>query len=89
MILSKDSPPWRCALLSCLHRVGLYSPEADPMANPFQLRWTDGWIFQTVLMDGTVQVEALGHGQRLRAALQPGESPMQAADRLVQQCTSS
>lgn len=55
------------------------------MANPFQLRWMNGWIFQTVLMDGAVQVEALGHGCHLRAALRPGETPMQAADRLVQQ----
>jgi hypothetical protein len=53
------------------------------MANPFQLRWMDGWIFQTVFMDGAVQVEALGHGHHLRAPLRPGETPMQAADRLV------
>lgn len=55
------------------------------MANPFQLRWMDGWTFQTVIMDGCVQVEAQGHGQWLRSALEPGETPMQAADRLVRQ----
>lgn len=54
------------------------------MANPFQLRWMNGWTFQTVLMDGRVQVEAHGHGRCLRGALEPGETPMQAADRLVQ-----
>lgn len=59
------------------------------MANPFQLRWIDGWTFQTVLMDGHVQVEARGHGHCLRSALEPGESPMQAADRLVQRRPST
>lgn len=55
------------------------------MANPFQLHWKNGWIFQTVLMDGAVQVEAHGHGRQLRATLRPGETPMQAADRLMEQ----
>jgi hypothetical protein len=53
------------------------------MANPFRLRWLEGWIFQTVLMEGSVQVEALGYGICLRTQLQPGESPRAAADRLV------
>lgn len=53
------------------------------MANPFRLRWLEGWIFQTVLMEGSVRVEALGYGICLRTQLQPGESPPVAADRLV------
>lgn len=53
------------------------------MANPFRLRWLEGWVFQTVLMEGSVQVEALGYGICLRTELQPGESPPAAADRLV------
>lgn len=53
------------------------------MANPFRLRWLDGWTFQTVLMEGDVQVEARGFGICLRTRLLPGETPRSAADRLV------
>ncbi len=53
------------------------------MANPFRLRWLQGWLFQTVLMDGYVQIEAHGYGIRLRTPLQVAESPADAADRLV------
>jgi hypothetical protein len=53
------------------------------MSNPFGLRWLQGWTFQTVLMEGHVQIEAHGYGIRLRTPLQPGESPRAAADRLV------
>ena len=53
------------------------------MSNPFQLRWLQGWTFQTVLMEGKVQVEAQGFGICLRTALLHGESPSAAADRLV------
>ena len=53
------------------------------MANPFRLRWLDGWTFQTVLMEGDVQVEARGFGISLRTRVQPGETPRMAADRLV------
>lgn len=53
------------------------------MANPFRLRWLDGWTFQTVLMEGDVQVEARGFGICLRTRVQPGETPRTAADRLV------
>jgi len=53
------------------------------MANPFRLRWLDGWTFQTVLMEGSVQVEARGFGICLRTSVLPGETPRTAADRLV------
>ena len=53
------------------------------MTNPFRLRWLQGWIFQVVLMEGHVQVEAHGFGICLRTAVLPGESPHCAADRLV------
>ena len=53
------------------------------MTNPFRLRWLQGWTFQVVLMEGHVQVEANGFGIRLRTAVLPGESPHDAADRLV------
>jgi hypothetical protein len=53
------------------------------MANPFSVRWLAGWSFQTVFMEGQVQVEAHGFGICLRTPMQPGESPIAAADRLV------
>jgi anti-sigma factor RsiW len=53
------------------------------MTNPFRLRWLQGWTFQVVLMEGHVQVEALGFGICLRTAVLPGETPQAAADRLV------
>jgi hypothetical protein len=53
------------------------------MANPFSVRWLEGWTFQTVLMEGAVQVEAHGFGICLRTPVLPGESPVTAADRLV------
>ena len=53
------------------------------MANPFGVRWLAGWTFQTVLMEGKVQVEAHGFGICLRTPILAGESPLSAADRLV------
>tara|TARA_Y100000589_G_scaffold278084_1_gene273419 strand:- start:2046 stop:2360 length:315 start_codon:yes stop_codon:yes gene_type:complete len=53
------------------------------MSNPFRIRWLRGWTFQIVFMEGKVQVEAHGFGICLRTALNPGESPNAAADRLV------
>lgn len=53
------------------------------MANPFSVRWLEGWTFQTVLMGGAVQVEAHGYGICLRTQVLPGESPLTAADRLL------
>ena len=53
------------------------------MANPFSVRWLAGWGFQTVFMEGQVQVEAHGFGICLRTPVLPGESPVAAADRLV------
>jgi hypothetical protein len=53
------------------------------MANPFSVRWLAGWTFQTVLMEGEVQVEAHGFGICLRTPVLTGESPVTAADRLV------
>ena len=53
------------------------------MANPFSVRWLAGWTFQTVFMEGEVQVEAHGFGICLRTPVLPGESPVTAADRLV------
>jgi hypothetical protein len=53
------------------------------MANPFSVRWLAGWTFQTVFMDGGVQVEAHGFGICLRTPVLAGESPLAAADRLV------
>jgi hypothetical protein len=47
------------------------------------VRWLAGWAFQTVFMDGEVQVEAHGFGICLRTPVLPGESPLSAADRLV------
>lgn len=55
------------------------------MTNPFHLRWLQGWTFQTVLMEGHVQIEAHGYGIRLRTPLLAGESPRAGADRLVLQ----
>ena len=53
------------------------------MSNPFRIRWLRGWTFQVVFMEGKVQVEAHGFGICLRTALNAGESPTAAADRLV------
>ena len=53
------------------------------MANPFSVRWLAGWTFQTVFMEGHLQVEAHGFGICLRTPVLPGESPLSAADRLV------
>jgi hypothetical protein len=53
------------------------------MANPFTVRWLGGWTFQTVFMEGHLQVEAHGYGICLRTPVLPGESPLSAADRLV------
>ena len=53
------------------------------MANPFSVRWLEGWTFQTVLMEGAVLVEAHGFGICLRTSVLPGESPVTAADRLL------
>lgn len=53
------------------------------MSNPFEVRWLKGWIFEVVLMDGCVQVEAKGFGICLRSPMDPGETPQSAADRLV------
>ncbi len=53
------------------------------MINPFHVRWLQGWTFQLVLMEGKVQVEAHGFGICLRTALLHGETPQDAADRLV------
>lgn len=53
------------------------------MANPFSVRWLAGWTFQTVFMEGHLQVEAHGFGICLRTPVLPGESPVSAADRLV------
>ena len=53
------------------------------MSNPFKVRWLMGWTFQTVFMEGAVQVEARGFGICLRTPLRHNESPTVAADRLV------
>ncbi|ABI45800.1 hypothetical protein [Synechococcus sp. CC9311] len=53
------------------------------MINPFYVRWLQGWTFQLVLMEGKVQVEAHGFGICIRTALLHGETPQDAADRLV------
>jgi hypothetical protein len=53
------------------------------MSNPFTVRWLAGWTFQTVLMEGQIQVEAHGFGICLRSAIRQGESPVSAADCLV------
>jgi hypothetical protein len=54
-----------------------------PMTNPFRVRWLEGWTFQTVLLGGRPMVEAHGYGICLRTELLQGESPRDAADRLV------
>ena len=53
------------------------------MINPFYVRWLQGWTFLLVLMEGKVQVEAHCFGICLRTALLHGETPQDAADRLV------
>ena len=53
------------------------------MINPFRVRWLEGWTFQTVLQGGRPIIEAYGYGVCLRGELQHGESPKEAADRLV------
>lgn len=53
------------------------------LTNPFEVRWLKGWVFEVMLMDGAVQVEARGFGVCLRTPMYPGESPQAAADRLV------
>ena len=53
------------------------------MLNPFRLQWLKGWLFQLVLMEGDIKIEAHGFGVCLQTALEPGESPRSAADRLV------
>jgi hypothetical protein len=53
------------------------------MNNPFRVRWLEGWTFQTVLMGGRALIEAYGFGVCLRTEIALGESPKEAADRLV------
>ena len=53
------------------------------MTNPFRVRWLEGWTFQTVLQGGQPTIEAYGFGVCLRAVIVQGESPTEAADRLV------
>jgi hypothetical protein len=53
------------------------------MINPFRVRWLEGWTFQTVLLGGRPVVEAHGYGICLSTDLLQGESPREAADRLV------
>ena len=53
------------------------------MTNPFRVRWLEGWTFQTVLQGGQPTIEAYGFGVCLRAVIDQGESPSEAADRLV------
>ena len=63
--------------------IGCWHYVPSSMTNPFRIRWLRGWTFQVVLMEGKVQVEAHGFGICLRTAMEPGESPQAAADRLV------
>ncbi|TGG79016.1 MAG: copper-binding protein [Aphanocapsa feldmannii 277cV] len=53
------------------------------MANPFQVRWLEGWSFQLILQGGRPVVEAQGFGVWLQKPLLPGESPGEAADRIL------
>jgi hypothetical protein len=53
------------------------------MTNPFRVRWLEGWTFQTVLIGGRALIEAHGFGVCLRTQIEQGESPREAADRLV------
>ncbi|NBQ21184.1 MAG: copper-binding protein [Synechococcaceae bacterium WB6_3B_236] len=53
------------------------------MINPFRVRWLEGWTFQTVLLGGRPIIEAYGFGVCLKAEILTGESPRDAADRLV------
>jgi len=53
------------------------------MTNPFRVRWLEGWTFQTVLQGGQPTIEAYGFGVCLRGEIGLGESPIEAADRLV------
>ncbi|WP_295473902.1 copper-binding protein [Synechococcus sp. UW140] len=53
------------------------------MNNPFRVRWLEGWTFQTVLIGGRALIEAYGFGVCLRTDIEAGESPNEAADRLV------
>ena len=53
------------------------------MTNPFEVRWLKGWMFEVILMDGSVQIEARGFGECWRTPMYPGESPQATADRLV------
>ena len=53
------------------------------MNNPFRVRWLEGWTFQTVLIGGRALIEAYGFGVCLRTDIEVGESPHEAADRLV------
>lgn len=53
------------------------------MNNPFRVRWLEGWTFQTVLIGGRAMIEAHGFGVCLSGAIEQGESPVDAADRLV------
>ncbi len=53
------------------------------MINPFRVRWLEGWTFQTVLLGGRSTIEAYGFGVCLKGEIFSGESPREAADRLV------
>ena len=61
--------------------MGLY--QGPLMTNPFRVRWLEGWTFQTVLQGGQPTIEAYGFGVCLRAVIAQGETPTEAADRLV------
>ena len=61
--------------------MGLY--QGPLMTNPFRVRWLEGWAFQTVLQGGQPTIEAYGFGVCLRGEIAQGESPFEAADRLV------
>ena len=53
------------------------------MNNPFSLYWNKNWTFQIVHMEGGIYLEAKGLGISLRRPFLPTESPLTAADKIV------
>ena len=53
------------------------------MHNPFSLYWNKNWTFQIVHMEGGIYLEAKGLGILIRKPFLPHESPLMAADNLV------
>ena len=53
--------------------------------NPFRIGWNKGWSFLFYFEGGTPKIEVSGFGISMTTTIINGESPFQAADRMILQ----